>query len=229
MQHDGTVTAKVNLREAAKAGRSKLAEAYRRAGAEQVAALGLGWLGRTAATSVSAFRSFGDELDTGPLLARLAADGYSAQRMQLAWEADVRHEGQATELTVPYPSGDIGRIRSGFLGEYLKTYGYADETPIELMKVRVIGRGLSEHRFAFERMTIAHRRAASSSGARQVSFERGKPAVTTEVVQRHAVPAAGLAGPLLIEEFDGTIAVPPKGRVRRDSLDCLVIDLETAP
>lgn len=76
MQHDGTVTAKVNLREAAKARRSKLAEAYRRAGAEQVAALGLGWLGRTAATSVSAFRSFGDELNTGPLLARLAADGY---------------------------------------------------------------------------------------------------------------------------------------------------------
>lgn len=76
MQHDGTVTAKVNLREAAKAGRSRLAEAYRRAGAEQVAALGLGWLGRSAATSVSAFRSFGDELDTGPLLGRLAADGY---------------------------------------------------------------------------------------------------------------------------------------------------------
>ncbi len=76
MQHDGAVIAKVTLREAAKARRSELSEDHRRAGAERVAARGLSWLGLPAPATVSAFRSFGDELDTGPLLACLAAGGY---------------------------------------------------------------------------------------------------------------------------------------------------------
>jgi len=76
MQHDAIVTAKVILREAAKARRSELAESRRREGAGLVAERGLSWLGLSAPAAVSAFRSFGDELDSGPLLARLAADGY---------------------------------------------------------------------------------------------------------------------------------------------------------
>jgi 5-formyltetrahydrofolate cyclo-ligase len=76
MQSEASVIAKHTLRRAAKAVRSHLSESRRRAGAERLAAQGLDWLGLPAPATVSAFRSFGDELDTGPLLARLAADGY---------------------------------------------------------------------------------------------------------------------------------------------------------
>ncbi len=93
------------------------------------------------------------------------------------WEADLRHEGQATELTVPFEGEDFDQIRERFIAEYFKTYGYRDATPIELMKVRVAGRGLRENRLDFAAMKIAARQGASRSGTRDVSFARGEAAV----------------------------------------------------
>ena len=110
----------------------------------------------------------------------------------------------------------------------MKTYGYADATPIELIKVRVIGRGLNERRFTFEQLSVAHRRAAASSGTRKVSFERGSTPIVTEIVDRRAVPLEPRRGPLLIEEFDSTIVVPPEAQVRRDRLDCIIIEMGAA-
>src|SRR5690606_33995025 len=66
----------------------------------------------------------------------LSADGYPAERRKFLFEADLRHEGQASELTVRFEGEDIERIRALFVAEYEKTYGYRDETPIELMKLR---------------------------------------------------------------------------------------------
>ena len=42
--------------------------------------------------------------------AQLAADGYQAGRTAFVWEADLRHEGQATELTVPFEGEDFDQI-----------------------------------------------------------------------------------------------------------------------
>ena len=41
---------------------------------------------------------------------RLAADGFQGARVQLAWEADLRHEGQASELTVPLDALDLSQM-----------------------------------------------------------------------------------------------------------------------
>ena len=41
---------------------------------------------------------------------RLAADGFTGARAALAWEADLRHEGQATELTVYYDGDDLAEL-----------------------------------------------------------------------------------------------------------------------
>ncbi len=42
------------------------------------------------------------------VMRRLAADGFTGARVALGWEADLRHEGQATELTVHYDGDDLG-------------------------------------------------------------------------------------------------------------------------
>src|SRR5262249_50121896 len=39
------------------------------------------------------------------ILRRLKRDGYTEERVKLVWQADLRHEGQATELTVPFQPG----------------------------------------------------------------------------------------------------------------------------
>ncbi|WP_441279621.1 hydantoinase/oxoprolinase family protein [Tardiphaga sp. 172_B4_N1_3] len=157
---------------------------------------------------------------------QLAGDGYQAERTMFLWEADLRHEGQATELTVPFEGEDFDQIRERFIAEYFKTYGYRDATPIELMKVRVAGRGLRENRLDFAAMKIAARQRASRSGTRDVSFARGEAAVAVEIVDRGAVGMSPRQGPLIIEEFDATIIVPPDARVHKDAIGCIVLEFE---
>jgi N-methylhydantoinase A len=157
---------------------------------------------------------------------QLAADGYQAERTAFLWEADLRHEGQATELTVPFEGEDFTQIRERFIAEYFKTYGYRDATPIELMKVRVAGRGLRDNRLDFGNMKIAPRSGSSRSGTRQISFARGEASIAVEIVDRGALGAAARQGPLIIEEFDATIIVPPDASAHKDAIGCIVLEFE---
>jgi N-methylhydantoinase A len=160
---------------------------------------------------------------------RLAADGFTGSRVALAWEADLRHEGQATELTVHYDGDDLGELATRFAAEYLKTYGYRDESPIELVKLRVVGRGLREQRLDFKQLAIESRAGAPAARSRAIHFARGVAAVATEVVPRSALSSSPRRGPLVIEEFDSTTVVPPDARVHRDTMGNIVLDLEASP
>jgi N-methylhydantoinase A len=159
---------------------------------------------------------------------KLAADGYGADRTQLIWQAELRHEGQATELPVPFSAdGDIiAEISHRFVEEYLKTYGYRDQTPLELVKITVTGRGLRQSRLDFNAMKIDARTSAARSDHRLVSFTRGVPAVETAIVARSAIGSAERKGPLIIEEFDATIVVPPDATICRDGMGNLILKLE---
>ena len=103
-----------------------------------------------------------DEL-ADELTALLAADGYPASRIALEWEADLRHEGQASELAIHFEdAGDIiAAMKERFIAEYLKTYGYRDESAIELVKIRLTARGLREQRLDFGKIRIQVRPAAA--------------------------------------------------------------------
>ena len=117
-----------------------------------------------------------------------------------------------------------------FVAEYLKTYGYKDESPIELVKLRVIGRGLRERRLDFKQpgRRDACRRADRARRAPSISIA-GRAPSRREVVPRAAVPASPRRGPLVIEEFDSTTVVPPDASVHRDAMGNIVLDLGGAP
>jgi N-methylhydantoinase A len=157
---------------------------------------------------------------------RLARDGYTGDRVALVWQADLRHEGQATELTISFDPGPDARqqMTEHFLAEYLKTYGYRDETPIELVKLRLIGRGLRALRLDFRAMRAAQRIDKAKVHSRAVSFERGEGFTETPVVSRDALVGTSRAGPLIIDEFDATIVVPPKAVASRDAIGSIIID-----
>ena len=157
---------------------------------------------------------------------RLAADGFEGPRVAFAWEADLRHEGQASELTVPCDGNNLEQMAARFVAEYLKTYGYRDESPIELVKLRLIGRGLREQRLDFKHMRIEARAGAPAARSRRIFFARGAAAIDTQVVPRSAVTASPRRGPLVIEEFDATLVVPPYASVSRDAMGNIVLELE---
>ncbi len=94
------------------------------------------------------------------------------------------------------------------------------------MKVRVAGRGLRENRLDFAAMKIAAREGASRSGTRDVSFARGEAAIAVNIVDRSVVGTSPQHGPLIIEEFDATIIVPPDATVHKDAIGCIVLEFE---
>jgi N-methylhydantoinase A len=156
---------------------------------------------------------------------RLAADGFTGSRVRLAWEADLRHEGQATELTVHYDGDELEEMVRRFVAEYVKAYGYQDESPIELVKLRVVGRGLRERRLDFRELAIDARAGAPTAQSRAIHFTRGAAPVETEVVARAALSLEPRRGPLVIEEFDATTIVPPDASVHRDAMGNIVLDI----
>ena len=160
----------------------------------------------------------------------LAADGYPASRIALDWEADLRHDGQASELTVQFAEdGDIiTSLREKFLAEYFKTYGYRDESPIELVKIRLTARGQRERRLDFGDIQVEARPAAPSAKQRPISFNRGEPPVLVSVIGRSSLPPVPTAGPLVVEEFDTTIVVPGHATAHRDGIGNVVVELGDA-
>ena len=159
--------------------------------------------------SVADLEAIKDELRR-QVAAQLAADGYQAERTAFLWEADLRHEGQATELTVPFEGEDFAQIRERFVAEYFKTYGYRDVDPDRTdegarRRARPARQppGLRQHedRRAAGRVAIRHARRCPSRAA--------SAAVAVEIVDRSALGASPRQGPLIIEEFDATIVVPP--------------------
>jgi N-methylhydantoinase A len=162
------------------------------------------------------------------VLARLAADGFHGRQVGLQWEADLRHEGQASELTVHHGGEDVAQLGARFCALYLKTYGYRDESPIELVKMRLIGRGFRERRLDFEAIRIEARASAPACLARPVHCHRGGGACNVNVVSRAAISTAGRRGPLIIEEFDATIVIPADASVRSDRHGNVVIELGSA-
>ncbi|HSE02726.1 MAG TPA: hydantoinase/oxoprolinase family protein [Methylomirabilota bacterium] len=169
-----------------------------------------------------------DEM-TREALATLAQEGYPRDQVRLDGLADLRYVGQASELVIPIPEGRLTpdrlpALRAAFAREYAATYGYASDEPLELVNVRVVATGLRPSRLDFRAIRVAGG-IPPVAGARLVSFDRRAPAVNTPVLAREAVPAAGAAGPLVVESYDSTVVVPPGASIRRDALDNLVITL----
>jgi N-methylhydantoinase A len=179
--------------------------------------------------AAAALKAHMDGLAAG-MLDRLQRDGYSGDKVALAWQADLRHEGQASELTVAFDPGPGAKaqVAERFLAEYFKTYGYRDTGAIELVKLRLVGRGLRPLRLDFGAMRAVDQPAHKTERSRAVSFGRGEPFVETPVVSRQSLGDSPRSGPVIIDEFDTTIVVPPHVTVARDAVGSIVMELGDA-
>jgi N-methylhydantoinase A len=163
-------------------------------------------------------------------LATLAAEGYGAGETRLVFLADLRYEGQGSELTIAVPGSRLGQeglgaLRDAFDREYAATYGYATDEELELVNLRVLATGVRPHRLDFRAVHVAGAGEDAPPAVRPVAFSRGAAARDTPVVRRASVPVAGMAGPAIIESYDSTVVVPPRARVRPDALGNLVMSV----
>ncbi|MCP9955682.1 hydantoinase/oxoprolinase family protein [Actinomadura madurae] len=146
---------------------------------------------------------------------------------RLQYLADVRYIGQAHEITVPFARRPtlhehVAALEEDFAREHERTYGHrSPDVPTEFFNLRVIA-------------SVQEPRAPVLSQVPQIADPRGRrrayfgPALgllPTPVVTRSAVGADRTPGPLIVEEQDATVVVPPGCSVSRDSSANLIIEI----
>jgi N-methylhydantoinase A len=154
---------------------------------------------------------------------QLAAEGFSGAAVRLERSADCRYQGQSFELTVPVTESLA--IDEAFGREHERTYGHraGPDEPVEIVSLRVVGRGLSE------RPRVPDRPAPAAALERPATMRRvyfGAQAgwLTTPILAR-ADLATPREGPAVIEEYDATCVVPPGARVALDAWGNIVMEV----
>jgi N-methylhydantoinase A len=179
-----------------------------------------------------------------PILARLEeqgrstleAEGYTGTRAHVERYADMRYAGQNSELTIALEPGPLtpawlACLQEAFAAEHDKTYGYrSDREPVQLMSLRLVARGLSATARVPERLEVAAAPIASHvprSAARRAYFGPQRGWIETPLMERSALSGGGEAGPLIVEEYDATMVVPPGWRASLDSWGNIIADMRS--
>ena len=163
------------------------------------------------------------------LLHTFAEEGHTEDEVALRYSADVRFRGQTSEINVPVASGswgpaELAALQEAFADEHERLYGHRSDpdNPVEVVAMRAIGRaGVAE-------MSDRLRPAAATAGEsrdRSAWFGPSAGSIDTPVCRREDLKH-GARGPLLIDEYDTTIVVPPGLRARIDDQLNVHIDLE---
>ena len=162
-------------------------------------------------------------------LAQFAAEGFGADQVGLRCSADVRFRGQTSEIGIDLADGPItpegvARLCADFVREHERLYGHRSDpdNPVEVVAVRLVGqagvRGLG-HGLETAVQPVA------GEGSRTAYFAGETLAVP--LVNRQDLDQ-GAEGPLLIDECDSTIVVPPNTCARRHHLGHLLIEVRSS-
>jgi N-methylhydantoinase A len=172
-----------------------------------------------------------DEL-TAQAAQALAKEGFDDEHRRFVRTADVRYFGQAFEVRVPVPEGDLDqealdRVADRFHAEHRALYGYdfADDPrqQVEWVNLRVSGIG------PIRRPEITASEAvptSSTAGAssRPVCFDARQGYVDTPVHWRpDLAPGETVVGPAIIEEFGSTVPLHPGFRASVDACRNIVV------
>lgn len=153
----------------------------------------------------------------------------------LTYFADVRYSGQAYELTIPLhmplTKSSLAQLESEFEKEHQRTYGHHfPEQPRETVTLRVVGSpkgGPGVEQFKLTAQTMVKLEGDAINGARQVYFGPEFGSHNTPVfTNRMALGNKPLQGPMIIEEYEGTIVIHPQASGWLDASGHVVIDLE---
>ncbi|WP_374968406.1 hydantoinase/oxoprolinase family protein [Terrabacter sp. BE26] len=166
----------------------------------------------------------------------LDAEGFPRESHRYARTVDLRYFGQAYEVRVPAPEGDVddayaAGVASRFHDTHRALYGYDfrdDPTQqVEWVNLRVTGVGpitRPELRELPAAVVAADPRERAHRSVRPVCFDADDGYVDTDVWWRPDLRAGDIVeGPAVIEEFGSTVPLHPGFAARVDTLGNLVI------
>jgi N-methylhydantoinase A len=160
----------------------------------------------------------------------LAREGYTQETTVVERFVDLHYAGQSFELTIPLEPGRVTeatleKLRERFGEEHWKTYGHkADNEPIEMVNLRFVARGIpATPRFPERLRPDVH--ALKLSPTRRAYFGSRYGLIETPIRSRESLNTREEEGPMIIEEYDSTIVIPPECLVRRDVWHNVIITL----
>ena len=163
---------------------------------------------------------------------RLAEDGFARDRIVLERAAALHYQGQSFELEVPVPDGAIDRaglaaLDEAFGVEHERTYGHRAgiEEPVELVTLKVVGRGVPDvPRAALAAGAALPEGVVIAEPLRRAYFGPAHGWRDADVVNR-ADLAEPRPGPCIVEEYDSTCVVPPGSSATLDRYGNILIDV----
>jgi N-methylhydantoinase A len=154
----------------------------------------------------------------------LGAQGHEHRDIAIRRSMDLHYAGQSFELpvpvTAPVTADEVAGLDERFALEHERTYGHrAAGDPVEVVHIRVDGRVASRVR---PDVGLAASEPWASvdgglHGSRVAYFGPRYGSLQTPVWSRYQVSSEPLRGPLIVEEYDATILVPPGWQLRRDA------------
>jgi N-methylhydantoinase A len=162
----------------------------------------------------------------------LEREGFAPPGRRLVRTADLRYYGQAFEVRVPAPAGEVAEafraeVVRRFHDAHEALYGYcyradAVRHPVEWVNYRVSGIGPIDRPRLKERPPGAKDPSRALTGAREVHFGDGW--TRTPVYERERLdPGDAVEGPAVIQEFGSTLPLHPGFRAEMDGYGNLVV------
>lgn len=154
---------------------------------------------------------------------RLASQGIDADRLAFTWSADVSFEGQDHEITVPIPQGrdlEPAEVDRRFRAAYELAYAYLPPNArSRIVSGRVTAQG--ERLFDLGGLPQGSAAAVSTRPARDVYFGREGGWMSAEILDAFQ-DGVQLHGPIVAQQEDATIVVPPGWLAERTGLTVIV-------
>ena len=160
------------------------------------------------------------------MLERFRAEGFAADRVSVKRYADLRYQGQFSEIrifvdesTADHP---VEALIDSFEQEYEILYGHkgGNGEDIEVVAVRLVG----QYDSGAIRGRLQPATADVKSGDRRDAYFGSKWGVLDTPVMHRSGVTEPTRGPLLIDEYDSTIVVPPDMRVGLDERLNLILE-----
>jgi len=164
---------------------------------------------------------------------KLLDDGVPAAATAFKRSVDMRYFGQAYELTIPCDEplaggsagpgdGALARLVARFHETHERVYGHHSvDEPTQLVNLRVEGIGSVPRGAWRERIAPRH-----EHDRRRPVYVHGEGWLDTPVLDRsHLRAGESYPGPLLLEQLDTTVWIPPRDVARVDEQGTIVVEV----
>ena len=158
----------------------------------------------------------------------LLKEGYSGGNCRIQRSGELRYYGQTYELTVPWPEGSASRqtleqLAASFEEVHEDTYGHrGHDGLIELVNLHLVATGISDSP-RFPASLQFPRNGNVNHGERKAYFGPDRGWLPTRLLERDSFSESPETGPIILEEFDATILIPPDFQASQDKWNNIIM------